>query len=163
MSETEVGMFGIVASVIAGFSTIAFGQLDDRIGPKRVIMLSLVVLIVVGLAIFVLHDGGKPVFWVLGLIMTAFVGPAQSASRSYLARIIPEGQAGELFGLYATTGRSVSFLAPAAFAFFIWLGSVITGESDTQYWGILGIGVVLIAGLAVLIPVKDPEKVVAGG
>lgn len=162
MSETEVGMFGIVASIIAGFSTIAFGQLDDRIGPKRVIMLSLVVLIVVGLAIFVLHDGGKPVFWVLGLIMTAFVGPAQSASRSYLARIIPEGQAGELFGLYATTGRSVSFLAPAAFAFFIWLGSVITGESDTQYWGILGIGVVLIAGLLVLIPVKDPDKVVAG-
>lgn len=162
MSETEVALFGIVASIIAGFSTIAFGQLDDRLGPKRVIILSLVVLITVGLGIFVLHDGGKPVFWALGLVMTAFVGPAQSASRSYLARIIPEGQAGELFGLYATTGRSVSFLSPAAFAFFIWLGSVITGQRDTQYWGILGIAVVLIAGLAVLIPVKDPDSVVTG-
>lgn len=162
MSDTEVAIFGIVASIIAGVSTIAFGLLDDRIGPKRVIMLSLVVLIVVGLAIFVFHDGGEPVFWALGLVMTAFVGPAQSASRSYLARIIPEGQAGELFGLYATTGRSVSFLSPAAFAFFIWLGSVITGSDDTQYWGILGIGLVLLAGLAVLIPVKDPDAVVAG-
>lgn len=162
MSETEVAIFGIAASIIAGFSTIGFGLLDDRIGPKKVIILSLVVLIAIGLGIFVFHDGGKPVFWGLGLVMTAFVGPAQSASRSYLARIIPEGQAGELFGLYATTGRSVSFMAPAAFAFFIWLGSVITGDEDTQYWGILGIALVLAAGLAVLIPVKDPERVVEG-
>ncbi len=161
MSDTEVAIFGIAASVIAGFSTIAFGLLDDRLGPKPVIILSLVVIIVIGAAIFVLHDGGKPVFWGLGLAMTAFVGPAQSASRSYLARIIPEGHSGELFGLYATTGRSVSFLAPAAFAFFIWLGSVITGSDDTQYWGILGIAVVLVAGLLVLIPVKDPQRVVS--
>lgn len=160
LSDTEVAIFGIAASVIAGFSTIAFGLLDDRLGPKPVIIISLVVLVVIGVAIFVLHDGGKPVFWGLGLAMTAFVGPAQSASRSYLARIIPEGHSGELFGLYATTGRSVSFLSPAAFAFFIWLGSVVTGSDDTQYWGILGIALVLVAGLLVLIPVKDPQRVV---
>jgi UMF1 family MFS transporter len=37
-----------------------------------------------------------------------FVGPILSASRSYLARIAPPGREGELFGLYATTGRFVS-------------------------------------------------------
>jgi UMF1 family MFS transporter len=158
LSAGEVIIFGAVANIVAGIATILFGLLDDVLGPKRVILISLVALTALGLGIFVLHDGGKPVFWTLGLAMTAFVGPAQASSRSFLARVIPEGQGGEIFGLYATTGRVVSFLAPAAFGLFIWIGSVVTGETNTQYWGILGIALVLVAGLAVLIPVKTPEQ-----
>lgn len=162
MSAGDVIIFGAAANIVAGVATMLFGLLDDVLGPKRVILISLVALVVLGLAIFVLHDGGATVFWTLGLAMTAFVGPAQAASRSFLARVIPEGHSGEIFGLYATTGRVVSFLSPAAFALFIWLGAVITGDDNTQYWGILGIAVVLIAGLAVLIPVKTPQEQVGG-
>ncbi len=157
MSAGDVIVFGAVANIVAGLSTMACGLLDDRLGPKRVIVGSLVALVSLGMGVFVLHDGGPMVFWTLGLAMTAFVGPAQAASRSFLARVIPEGHSGEIFGLYATTGRVVSFLSPAAFAVAIWLGARATGESNTQYWGILGVAVVLAAGLALLIPVKAPE------
>lgn len=153
-SGSEVIMFGAAANVIAGLSTMAFGFLDDRLGPKAVIMMSLVALSVLGLGIFFFHDGGKAVFWTLGLLLTVFVGPAQSASRSFLARIIPEGRSGEVFGLYATTGRVVSFLSPALFGVAIALGAQLSGKANTQYWGILGIVVVLIAGLLVMIPVR---------
>ena len=51
----------------------------------------------------------------------------------------------------------VSFLSPAAFGLFIWIGSLVTGQDNTQYWGILGIALVLAAGLAVLVPVKTPQ------
>ena len=64
----------------------------------------------------------------------------------------PPGREGELFGLYATTGRAVSFLAPAMFALFIAL-------FGAQRWGILGIGLVLLLGLAAFLPVRA----VAGG
>lgn len=158
LSAGEVIIFGAAANVVAGVATMLFGLLDDVLGPKRVILISLVSLVVLGAAIFVLHDGGKTVMWTLGLAMTAFVGPAQAASRSFLARVIPDGQGGEIFGLYATTGRVVSFLSPAAFGLFIWLGALITGEDNTQYWGILGIALVIAAGLAVLIPVKTPQE-----
>ncbi len=158
LSAGEVIIFGAVANVVAGLSTMAMGMLDDRIGPKRVIMISLVALVVIGLLIFFLHDGGKPVFWSLGLVMTAFVGPAQAASRSFLARLIPEGKAGEIFGLYATTGRAISFLSPLAFGAFIAIGAAVTGSENTQYWGILGIALILLAGLLVLIPVKSHEE-----
>lgn len=161
MSASEVIIFGAAANILAGLSTMAFGLLDDWLGPKEVILISLVALVVLGLGVFVFHDGGAMIFWTLGLAMTAFVGPAQAASRSFLARVIPEGHSGEIFGLYATTGRVVSFLSPAAFALFIWIGSVVTGEANTQYWGILGIAVVLIAGLALLLPVKSPEGTVS--
>jgi UMF1 family MFS transporter len=150
-STREVIIFAIAANVVAGISTITVGLLDDRLGAKPVIMASLIGLVIAGLAVFFLHDGGATVFWVFGLALTLFVGPAQSASRSFLARLIPAGREGEVFGLYATTGRAVSFLAPTAFALFITIG----GE---QYWGILGIILVIFIGLLLLLPVQAKQQ-----
>ncbi len=160
-SPSSVILFGVAANLIAGLSTIAFGFLDDLIGPRRVILIALGALVLLGIGVFVFHAGGQIVFWTLGMGMTAFVGPAQAASRSYLARLIPEGQAGEIFGLYATTGRAVSFLSPLAFGGAIGLGHAVTGEANTQYWGILGIVVILIAGLALMLRVREHHE--AGG
>jgi UMF1 family MFS transporter len=145
-SPGEVIIFAIAANVVAGISTITVGLLDDKVGPKPVIIVALIGIVVAGFAVFFLHDGGQTVFWIFGLALCLFVGPAQSASRSYLARVIPAGREGEVFGLYATTGRAVSFLAPTAFAICVTIGGA-------QYWGILGIIVVVLIGLALLIPV----------
>ncbi|MBB1510399.1 MFS transporter [Tessaracoccus sp. MC1756] len=158
---SEVVIFGVAANVVAGVSTILFGLLDDRLGPKSVIIGSLIALVLLGLGVFVFHDGGKPVFWGLGLAMCLFVGPAQSASRSFLARLIPKGMSGEMFGLYATTGRAVSFLAPLMFGLAIALGLAVTGAGDeesAQHWGILGIVLVLLIGLIVALFVKEPPQ-----
>lgn len=152
----EVIIFGVVANLVAGVATILFGALDDWLGPKRVIIGSLVAMILAGLGVFLFYDRGATVFWVLGLVLCIFVGPAQSASRTFLARLIPEGKEGELFGLYATTGRAVSFLSPAMFSVAIGLGMAVTGLSvdDAQYWGIVGILAVLLLGLLLLLPVR---------
>ena len=157
---SEVVIFGVAANVTAGVATMLFGLLDDKLGPKRVILISLISLVVLGTGVFVFHDGGKPVFWALGLLMCLFVGPAQSASRSFLARLIPEGMSGEIFGLYATTGRAVSFLSPLLFGLGITIGQSVLSSSEeaAQYWGILGVVVVLLAGLLLALFVKDPPR-----
>jgi UMF1 family MFS transporter len=149
-SPGEVIIFAIVANVVAGISTISVGLLDDKLGAKPVIIVALIGLVVAGLAVFVLHDGGQMVFWIFGLALCLFVGPAQSAARSYLARMVPAGEEGEIFGLYATTGRAVSFLAPMAFGIFVAIGGA-------QYWGILGIVAVLAVGLVLLLFVRPPR------
>ena len=146
----QVIIFAIAANVVAGVSTLLSGRFDDRFGPKPVIVTSLAGLVVAGLAAFFLHDFGATAFWVFGLILCLFVGPAQSASRTFLMRITPAGREGEVFGLYATTGRAVSFLAPTLFALFVTVGGA-------QYWGILAIVLVLLAGLALLLPVRAPR------
>ena len=150
-SAGQVIVFAIAANVVAGISTMTVGLLDDRLGAKPVIMASLIGLVVAGLAVFFFHDGGQIVFWTFGLALCLFVGPAQSASRSFLARLIPAGREGEVFGLYATTGRAVSFLAPTAFALFVTFGGA-------QYWGILGIILVIFVGLLLLIPVQAKQQ-----
>jgi UMF1 family MFS transporter len=148
-SFNEVVIFGIAANVVAGVSTILAGRLDDRFGARAVILTALGGLVVTSLAVFALHDGGKGVFWVCGLVLCLFVGPAQAASRSFLARVTPAGREGEIFGLYATTGRAASFLSP-----MLW--SVAISVLGAQYWGILGIALVLAVGFVLMLLVKVP-------
>lgn len=146
----EIVIFGIAANLIAGVSTIIAGRFDDRFGPKRIILTALASMIIAGLAVFFLVGAGTIVFWIGGLILCAFVGPAQAAARSFLARVTPAGREGEIFGLYATTGRAASWMASAAWTLLI----VLT--SQTAY-GILGIVLVLILGFLLLLPVKAPR------
>ena len=150
-SPGDVIIFAIAANIVAGISTISIGLLDDVLGPKWVMVTAISGTIVAGLGVFFFHAGGATVFWIFGLLLSAFVGPAQSASRSFLARIVPESRQGEMFGLYATTGKAATFLAPVSFGVFV----TIFGS---QYWGILGIVLVLIVGLLLLLPVSTRSE-----
>lgn len=99
--------------------------------------------------LFVTRAEGAMMFWIFGLILCAFAGPAQSASRTFLSRIIPPGREGQVFGLYATTGRAAIRLSPALYSLAIAI-SPATGTAARTSWGILGI----LAGLGVLLPVR---------
>ena len=153
-SGGDVIVFAIAANVVAGLSTLLVGSLDDRIGPKPVMVTALGGTILAALALFVFHEGGTVVFWTFGLIMCLFVGPAQSASRSFLSRMVPAERQGEMFGLYATTGKAATFLAPTAFALFVTL-------FGAQVWGVLGIALVLLVGLILLLPVRATQPVIS--
>ncbi|MFV0285440.1 MAG: MFS transporter, partial [Demequina sp.] len=74
----------------------------------------------------------------------------QSASRSLLARVSPEGREAEMFGLYATTGRAASFMAPAMWS----LSITVFGAT---IWGTLGVIAVVAIGLALLLLMKTPQ------
>jgi UMF1 family MFS transporter len=146
-SAGEVVVFAIAANVVAGISTLLAGLLDDRVGPRALIVASLVGLVVAGIGVFALADAGAGAFWVCGLLLCVFVGPAQSASRSLLTRVAPPGRESQIFGLYATTGRAASFLAPFAFSTFV-------AVSGSQRWGILGLVLVIALGLGALLPLR---------
>ncbi|MEK9601997.1 MAG: MFS transporter, partial [Pontimonas sp.] len=149
---TDLVVFGIALNLVAGVSTIFAGRLDDRFGPKNVIVISVFGLVACTLAVFILVDLGTPMFWVAGLILATFVGPAQAASRSFLARVTPAGKEGEVFGLYATTGRAAGWMASLAWGVFIALSG-----SQTLF-GLLGIALVLLAGGIMLLFVKAPAR-----
>ena len=148
MAQDTVLIFGIVANITAALGALVFGRIEDRVGPKRVIMISLVGLI--STSLILLFAQGTTMFWIFGLILTLWVGPAQASSRSFLARVAPPGREGEMFGLYATTGRAASFLAPGLFALFSGLFS--------DRIGIVGIALVLLAGALAMIGVKSPPR-----
>ena len=148
----EVVAFGIAANLVAGVSTIIAGRFDDVFGARAVIVTALVGLVASGTLVFLLHDAGKIVFWIFGLALCIFVGPAQASSRSLLARVTPAGQEGQVFGLYATTGRIASPISSSLWTLFI----VIFGAT---VFGILGIVLTIAAGLVLMLLVRMPKHV----
>lgn len=151
---TDLVIFGIALNVVAGISTILAGRLDDRFGPKLVIVVSVFGLVACTLIVFFFADLGASLFWAVGIVLAAFVGPAQAASRSFLARVTPAGREGEVFGLYATTGRAAGWMAS-----LLW-GVLIAVAGNQTLYGILGITLVLLIGGIMLLFVKAPAKAV---
>ncbi len=149
LTPGDVLLFGVAANVAAAAGAMVGGLLDDRLGPKPIIIASLVLMIASAGTLYIVE--GPAMFWVFGLMLCLFVGPAQSAARSFLSRVASDGREGQLFGLYVTTGRAVSWLSPLAFGLFVSVGG-------TDRFGILGIGLVLLVGALLLIPVTDPTK-----
>jgi UMF1 family MFS transporter len=80
------------------------------------------------------------------------MGPNQSASRSLLARLVPEHKHAEFFGLYAFSGKMSSIFGPLAY------GAIVasTGSHKLAMSSIIGFFVV---GGAILLLVKEREGI----
>lgn len=145
-SQEQVIYFGLAANVMAAIGTWIFGRVDDRFGPRPVILGSLIAIVVLGLGIVGVNK--VITFWVFGLAIASLVGPIQSASRTLLTRIIPVGEENETYGLYTTVGRVVSFVAPGLTGLF----TLAFGAR----WGLMGIVVTLVFGLVAFWPLRIP-------
>ena len=155
LSAKEVLIFGIGLNVTAGLGVLAFAFLEDRIGAKTTILVSLACLSGLGFALLVTHD--RTAFWVLGHALGLFVGPAQAASRSLMARMAPAGARAAYFGLFALSGRVTGFVGPLAL-------SLATAVFASQRAG-MAVIVVLLAGGGVLlwfVPSPRPDAGAAG-
>ena len=110
MDATQVLMFGIVLNVVAGLGAIGFGFVDDRLGGKKTLLITLVGLTVAtGLAV---AAPNRTWLWVAGILIGIFVGPNQAASRSLMGRFVPDRHKGEFFGFFAFSGKVTSFMGP---------------------------------------------------
>lgn len=150
MATDEIILFAIALNLTAGIGSFAFGFLDDRLGSRRTILLALAGLVVFGTAALLAPD--KATFWVVGVMVGIFVGPAQSASRTLMARLSPEGRRNEMFGLYALSGKLTAFLGPFLFG-------LATTFFATQRAGMAVVVLLLLAGgLLLLFTVREPER-----
>lgn len=149
MEFKDILIFAIGLNVTSGIGAFAFAYMDDHVGAKPTIIVSLIALIALGLGIVLVDD--KTHFMILALALGLFIGPAQSSSRSMMARLAPADQSAELFGVYAMTGKSIAFLGPITFAF-------VTQMMDSQRWGVATILLFWAVGLIVLLRVKEKNS-----
>lgn len=148
MSFTDLIIFGIALNVTAGIGAAAFSWIDDAIGAKLTILISVAGLTVLGAALLVVDS--KALFWVFGLPLGIFVGPAQSASRSFMARIAPPELRTEMFGLFALSGKATAFIGPAALA-------AVTAAFESQRAGMVTILVFFVVGGVLMGFVRDAD------
>lgn len=163
---TDVGVFGILAAITGAVFAWWGGKADSRFGPKPVIAVSVIGLTLVCIGIvYVGRDMvfGMPVaadsrlpdiaFYVLGCLIGAGGGVLQSASRTMMVRQADPTKMIESFGLYALSGKAMSWLAPLSIG-------VTTQLTGSQQLGIVPLIVLFVIGLILLVFVKpdgDPK------
>jgi len=158
-STTGVILFGVAANIVSGIGAFVGGAIDGKVGTKRLIVISLSGMLVAGAGVFAFAGMGAITYWVLGLALCLFVGPAQASSRTFVARFAPVNREGEIFGLYQTTGRAASFLSPTLWSISLLIATQAGFENATVF-GIIGIMIVLAAGLFWLLRVHPAPKVI---
>lgn len=164
----QIGTFGIILAIAGTFGAWLGGKLDDRLGPKQVIMGSMLVLLfaIVGIlmvdkdSIFFMKVAapapGAPLFsgaaerayLVLGCLIGAAGGPLQAASRTLLIRLAPKDRIAQYFGLFALTGKVTSFIGPL-------LIGAITAVTASQKAGMATLVLFFVVGLVLLVRVQS--------
>lgn len=129
---TEVLYFGILLNVTAAIGAVGLGFLDDRIGGKNTILVTIIAISICTLIAMLASD--KLVFWIVGAVLGIFVGPNQSSSRSLMSRFVPDEKENEFFGFFAFSGKATAFMGPL-------LLGLLTEAFQTQR---AGFGVVLL-------------------
>ena len=133
----------------AGLGAALFAWVDDKIGPKRTILIAVTGLALFGTVLVVVTT--LPLFWAFGLGLGLFVGPAQAASRTFMARLAPPHLRTEMFGLYAFSGKATAFVGPALLAW-------ITSVTGSQRWGMASILVFFVIGGLLLVAVREEAR-----
>ena len=152
-SFQELVTFGIVLNVGAGLGALAFGFVDDRIGGKATIGLSVAALVVATLLGALAPT--RTWFWVSAILVGIFIGPNQSASRSLMARFVPAQHESEFFGFFAFSGKVTSFMGPAL------LG--VLSDVYNQRVGVASLLVFFVLGGLILWRVDEREGIAAAG
>ncbi len=144
----EVLFFGIIVNIAAGIGAWCFGYLDDRLGGKLTIQITLIGFVIAATIAVVPQE--KIWFWIAGILVGLFAGPNQSASRSLMGRFVPQNKETEFYGFYAFSGKATAFLGPL-------LMGVLTQAFQSQRIGMATVGLFFIVG-GLLLRTVDEQK-----
>lgn len=132
MGFEEILVLGITMNVSAGAGCFAAAFVEERLGSRRVVVLSLASIVALGVPL--LATANETWFWALALAVAFLFGAPQSASRTLMVRLARPGDRAACFALFAVTGRVTGFVGPAVVA-------AVTAAAGSQS---LGIGTTLV-------------------
>lgn len=142
----DIFIFGIALNLAAGLGAYFFGFVDDRIGGKTTILLSLVLLFVSSLLAVITTS--RALFWLAAVGVGIAAGPNQSASRSLMGRFVPLSKENEFYGFFAFSGKATAFMGPL-------LLGMLTGLFDNQRAGVATVLFFFILGGVILLKVDE--------
>ena len=171
----EMTAFGILMSACAALGGLLSSVFDRRLGPKRALQVEIVGTIVgivalLGVSptgmrfVFTVAADAAPlwngpvftktpelVFLAIGAIVAVFNTAIFASSRTLLTRLIPPGQSGAFFGLFALSGTATVWLGPLAV-------QTAVSSFHSQQAGNVAIAILMALGFIPLSLVRDPAQ-----
>lgn len=142
--EELIGMY-LIVQVTALIGAFLMARQIDYMGPKRVVMLSLMLWVFVSISAFFVND--KMHFFIIASMAGTGLGTVQAASRAFYTQFIPEGGESEYFGVYSFVGKSSAVLGPLVFGY-------LSSTLGSQRPAILSVAFFFLSGLIIIRTVK---------
>jgi MFS transporter, UMF1 family len=144
----------LLLTVVAVVASIGWGQLVERIGPKRTLLIVLAMwcvgLVIAGSVL------SFPTFLIGGVLLGAGLGGVWTSDRVFMLRLTPPEQVGEFFGLYGIAGKFSAVTGPLLYG-------VIVSTLLDRGWGagayqvgIFSFVILLLVGVWLLRGVPEP-------
>jgi UMF1 family MFS transporter len=145
----------LVVNVTASIGALLFGHVQDRLGHRRTVALTLV-----GWCLMVLtawSSSGAAGFWLAANLAGVCLGASQSAGRALVGYLSPAERRAEFYGLWGLAVKLASILGPLTYGAVTWMSG-----SDHRL-AMLVTGAFFVLGLMVLagIDVERGRRAVA--
>ena len=108
----------LVVNVTACIGAFAFGYVQDAIGKKNALAITLVGWM--AMVVFAWFATTPPLFWVAANLAGICMGSSQSAGRALVAFFSPPDRAAEFFGLWGVATRLSAILGPLTYGVVSW-------------------------------------------
>ncbi len=147
----------LAISAIAGIAgALGGGMLAERIGPKRVVLGTLVIAVTALLAEAI--TGSGELLWVVGPLLGVVLGSLSAVDRVFLLRLVPPERRGEDFALYALVGKLSTGFGPLV----LWGGTILVfnelvglSKFDASRVAVIVLAAAALLGLLILRPLSD--------
>jgi UMF1 family MFS transporter len=164
MTQTQLILFMILVQVTSAIGAYLFGLLGDRIGFKRALIISLVLMIIA--VIWMVFNPSLTGYFIIGGLAGFALTGVQSLSRTMAGLFAPASKSAEFFSFFAVAGKSSSFIGPATFGliaaglakYFEKSGlEAVRAEQDGTRAGLVVITIFLMIGLVILLFVNEKK------
>jgi UMF1 family MFS transporter len=143
----ELIQFFMLVQTTAIAGSVIFGFVTDKIGPKKTIVLTLMIwFVVIFAAIFA---DSKELFFYTGMLAGMSMGSSQAASRSMMALLTPQEHVTEFFGFYdGTFGKASAVVGPLVFG-------LVSAQAGSQKAALASLLLFFTLGLVLMTRVRS--------
>lgn len=143
----ELIRFFMLVQTTAIAGSLVFGFVTDKIGPKRTIVITLLIWFVVVVA--AIFADSKELFFYTGMLAGMSMGSSQAASRSMMTRLTPQEHVTEFFGFYdGTFGKASAIAGPLVFG-------LVSAQAGSQKVALASLLLFFILGLLLMTRVRS--------
>jgi UMF1 family MFS transporter len=164
MTQTQLILFMILVQVTSAIGAYLFGLLGEKIGFKKALLLSLVLMIMA--VVWMVFNPSLTGYFIIGGLAGFALTGVQSLSRTMAGLFAPASKSAEFFGFFAVAGKSSSFIGPATFGliaagltkYFQKSGmDALHAEQDGTRAGLVVISIFLLVGFVILLFVNEKQ------
>jgi len=105
----------LVVNVTAAIGAFVFGLVEDRIGSKNTLLITLLIWVTATVMAFFIHD--RVWFWIVANLVGIAMGSSQSAGRAMVGLFSPAERCGEFFGLWGLATKLSAIIGPMMYGF----------------------------------------------